>query len=346
VQCGYFYLTQQISGSSWSGPSPAAGLPPSGSSQDLSKNGAGDCSGGAPGPEPTAPAWIDTFHHRDHLGSLRIVTDAGGWVVGDGHDYYPFGMEMVPTNTFTGGGSRKRFTGHERDEASGLDYMLARYMTRTGQRFLAVDPAIESARTGIPQSWNRVVYAIGNPLLFTDPDGREIRFYDDADIEFKTRVLDAISAARTADKTGRVEAAYQALERSSNVHVIYPDSSEWVVATGSEANAKNGVGTGSRAAFPVADYEDADGRVNSAPELAAHMLSHMEDRDLGTHVSDPACEGCPAVAEVKAVQMQNLVAKDDPKRIYENKPVPDPTAVPPPTKRRESHQPSLGNEKK
>jgi RHS repeat-associated protein len=178
VQCGYFYLTQQISGSSWSGPSPAAGLPPSGSSQDLSKNGTGDCSGGAPGPEPTAPAWIDTFHHRDHLGSLRIVTDAGGWVVPGGrHDYYPFGMEMVPTNTFTGGGSRKRFTGHERDEESGLDYMVGRYKAQSAANFLSVDPVLQVERSsGSPQEWNRLAYVANDPVRATDPSGCVIAY--------------------------------------------------------------------------------------------------------------------------------------------------------------------------
>ncbi|MEN6527049.1 MAG: hypothetical protein ABFD65_11235, partial [Candidatus Polarisedimenticolia bacterium] len=52
-----------------------------------------------------------TFHQRDHLGSLRLVTDATGAVV-EAHDYYPFGGEMGPV----GASSRRKFTGHERDE--------------------------------------------------------------------------------------------------------------------------------------------------------------------------------------------------------------------------------------
>ena len=55
-----------------------------------------------------------TFHQRDHLGSLRLVTDATGAVV-EAHDYYPFGGEMGPV----GASSRRKFTGHERDEETG-----------------------------------------------------------------------------------------------------------------------------------------------------------------------------------------------------------------------------------
>ncbi len=170
VECGYFYLTQQISGPSWTGPSPSSGLPPAASSMDFGANQ--NCDQEPPPPPPSGPTWVNTFHHRDHLGSLRIVTDAAGWKVGDGHDYYPFGMEMVPGGTDTRGGSRKRFTGHERDEASGLDYMFARYATSSLANFLSVDPA--GASLSAPQSWNKYAYVRGSPVLLWDPDGRRI----------------------------------------------------------------------------------------------------------------------------------------------------------------------------
>jgi RHS repeat-associated protein len=66
-----------------------------------------------------------------------------------------------------------RFTGHERDVESGLDYMLARYYTSTAGRFLSVDPASQSIDGLNPQSWNRYSYTLNNPLKFIDPTGED-----------------------------------------------------------------------------------------------------------------------------------------------------------------------------
>ena len=51
--------------------------------------------------------------------------------------------------------------------------MLARYYSSSLGRFLAVDPAAKSAKADRPQSWNRYAYVSNNPILFSDPDGRE-----------------------------------------------------------------------------------------------------------------------------------------------------------------------------
>jgi RHS repeat-associated protein len=133
--------------------------------------------------------WVNTFHHRDHLGSLRVVTDGGGWRVGEGHDYYPFGMEMVPAGTDTRGGSRKRFTGHERDEGSGLDYMLGRYYGAGHAAFLVVDPSGESANSTVPNSWHRYAYARSSPTVRIDRNGRFDTYYGNHIHETNERYL-------------------------------------------------------------------------------------------------------------------------------------------------------------
>jgi RHS repeat-associated protein len=58
-----------------------------------------------------------------------------------------------------------------RDEA-GLDYMHAQYYGWGMGRFLSVDP-VRNDRLGTPQAWNRYAYALNNPLLRVDPDGRK-----------------------------------------------------------------------------------------------------------------------------------------------------------------------------
>jgi RHS repeat-associated protein len=69
-----------------------------------------------------------------------------------------------------------KFTGKERDAESGLDNLGARYYASASGRFSATDPKIISRqRMYDPQQWNMYAYARNNPLVYLDPDGREVR---------------------------------------------------------------------------------------------------------------------------------------------------------------------------
>ena len=99
----------------------------------------------------------------DSIGSVRVVFDASGNVVGR-MDYGPFG-EQVTVSTV----GQKSYAGLFRDGEAGLDYAEARsYEVRTG-RFNAPDPVY--AGLFEPQAWNRYGYALNNPLSFVDPTG-------------------------------------------------------------------------------------------------------------------------------------------------------------------------------
>ncbi len=73
---------------------------------------------------------------RDHLGSVRVVTNEGGHVVSL-HDYLPFGEEVyggsASRNGLFGAADtvRQRFTGQERDgdTVANLDFFQARYFS-------------------------------------------------------------------------------------------------------------------------------------------------------------------------------------------------------------------------
>ena len=103
----------------------------------------------------------DTYLHKDHLGTPRLLTDEHGDQVGR-HDYYPFGLEIP-----RGGQAdepTKKYTGHERDPNGRADYMLGRTYLYPFMRFATPDPA----RDG----WSLYAYTGNNPVNYVDPDGR------------------------------------------------------------------------------------------------------------------------------------------------------------------------------
>jgi len=91
---------------------------------------------------------------------------------------------------------RSRYTGKERDTESGNDYFGARYYASSMGRFMSPDPENFGANIMNPQSWNMYSYAMNNPLINVDPDGREC-VWDDGSYDSKD---DADSGS--ADKCG------------------------------------------------------------------------------------------------------------------------------------------------
>jgi RHS repeat-associated protein len=114
--------------------------------------------------------------HLDHLGTPRLITDRAGRQAAY-HVYFPFGEEAT---AFNQDAERMKFTGHERDLASlagagdDLDSMHARHCSPLTGRFLSMDPA-DSAHRLHPQSLNRYVYALNNPVRFHDTNGLDER---------------------------------------------------------------------------------------------------------------------------------------------------------------------------
>lgn len=57
---------------------------------------------------------------------------------------------------------------------TGLDYFGARYMSAAQGRFTSPDPHTGTLLHVLnPQRWNMYAYAVNNPLLYVDPDGRD-----------------------------------------------------------------------------------------------------------------------------------------------------------------------------
>jgi RHS repeat-associated protein len=64
-----------------------------------------------------------------------------------------------------------KYTGHERDNETGLDFMQARYYGGGIGRFLSPDGPLVDQEVGDPQSWNLYSYVRNSPMGMVDPTG-------------------------------------------------------------------------------------------------------------------------------------------------------------------------------
>ncbi len=108
------------------------------------------------------------YYHHDMTGSIRLITNSSGNMA-DSHDYYPYGEEVGAQPAIR---DEYLFNGKLRDVETGLYYFGRRYYAAPPGRFLSVDPGIPNADA--PQTWNRYVYCLDDPLKYVDPDGEEI----------------------------------------------------------------------------------------------------------------------------------------------------------------------------
>jgi RHS repeat-associated protein len=124
---------------------------------------------------PSAPATTSTtaFHlaANPHQG---VRSSVATWQPGSlpGNSQMALGMPVCLYDS----GRRSRDTGKERDSETNLDFFGARYFSGAQGRFTSVDPDQNlGLHLNDPQSWNGYAYAGNNPLLYTDPDGRDYR---------------------------------------------------------------------------------------------------------------------------------------------------------------------------
>jgi RHS repeat-associated protein len=145
--------------------------------------------------------WETKYLGQDHLGTTRLVMKASGsgdGVVGSRHDYYPFGEELPGRGMNYGDPLLLvKYTGHERDNETGLDFMQARYYGGGIGRFTSPDAPFADQDPADPQSWNLYVYGRNNPLLFVDPTG-QYTCHSSVSAQECTNFQDSLNAAQTA----------------------------------------------------------------------------------------------------------------------------------------------------
>ncbi len=116
----------------------------------------------APGAMPADP--VVRYDHGDHLGSSVVETDAAGAVL-TYEEYHPYGTTAVWLGAASVSLKRYRYTGKERDEATGLYRMGVRHYAAWLGRWTSPDPA------GLVDGANRYTYVNDNPVRLLDPDG-------------------------------------------------------------------------------------------------------------------------------------------------------------------------------
>lgn len=113
-------------------------------------------------------AGVAKYLLTDHLGSPIAVSDANGNVQPQDRSFFaPFG-ERWGAPAVRGKGYTEHF-----EDATGLNYMKARYQHPVIGRMWSPDQVMPDSGTG--DNFSRYAYANNNPIKYLDPDGREVQ---------------------------------------------------------------------------------------------------------------------------------------------------------------------------
>ena len=130
------------------------------------------------------------YYLTDHLGSVRVTVDERGDPVG-WDDYYPFGLQMPGRSQQQYGSPETdvKFTGYELNQEGGLGlyHAGARLYDPEVGRFMQQDPM-----TDMYPGFSPYIYTLNNPLIFIDPDGREVRCANEEDCQEAAEELNEI----------------------------------------------------------------------------------------------------------------------------------------------------------
>ena len=109
------------------------------------------------------------FYHTDHLGSTNLVTDRGRSIC-HAAEYLPYGEVFLEIKgSYDHLGTPFKFNGKEMDPETGMLYYGARYYMPKYCQWPTCDPM----QLKYPHV-SSYAYCMGNPLRFTDPEGKKI----------------------------------------------------------------------------------------------------------------------------------------------------------------------------
>ncbi len=125
-----------------------------------------------PHPDVKVTGQAKQYLHRDHLASVRIVTDASGATV-EATGYAAYGERLA-----SGFQTQKGYIGERHDPETGLIYLNARYMDPILGRFISPDDW-DPTQPGV--GTNKYAYAANDPVNKSDPNGHQAGEWDPYD---------------------------------------------------------------------------------------------------------------------------------------------------------------------
>ncbi|MCK9452455.1 MAG: RHS repeat-associated core domain-containing protein [Bacteroidales bacterium] len=231
---------------------------------------------------------VEYFYYlKDHLGNVRATlrnNSLSGLTVMQANDYYPFGMSYTPRQTgpqTSAFNNKYKYNGKEEQEVPGgwLDYGFRMYDPALA-RWHVPDPMSEKYFSLSPHN-----YALNNPILFIDPDGRDVglgNLYDKDDKDnylYMTQILALELFALTKD--GQTFLKDRAQEGFKFEAVFIKEASFEVDKAGSLSGDIN-------ANFEVTDLSDKAGGIgadgNTKTEITGEgklNITYQLDKNLG-----------------------------------------------------------------
>ena len=110
---------------------------------------------------------VPNFYMKDHLGSIRAVTDENNSVI-SAQDYDAWGY-LLQSREYESNESVYKFSGKERDKESSYYYFGARYYDSKVGKWGSMEPFFNKYIDLSPY-----VYVNNNPMIFSDKDGKDI----------------------------------------------------------------------------------------------------------------------------------------------------------------------------
>ena len=194
--------------------------------------------------------FIDTWHVRDYLGSVRAiydistpaeeVEDASEHIL-EQNDYYAFGERIEVSGQAFDQTNRYRYNGKEqlRFESLNLDPGLtdygARYYAPTFGRWASPDPLADKYYSISPYA-----FCNNNPVNYIDPDGRGIYSIDPDGKISKINDDEKVHQLHLVDKDGNITGKMIELSNSEAMEFLkYEKGKEIYSYTASEGNIDN-----------------------------------------------------------------------------------------------------------
>ena len=231
------------------------------------------------------------FYLFDALKSIsNLMTDTGAVQARYQYDAWGNFRNTVGTSFNPFG-----FTGHERDDETGLYYARARFYDPEIGRFLSEDP-FEGVATD-PPSLHRYLYAKNNPTIFVDPTG-EVPVLDELQEFFKGGGTDAAAALAADLEPGLVGSAGAVVLGIFGAAADLTGMAVGIVNTGANAIA---AGLAPNTEIGRQAAEDLDETVTSFKET------------VGMIVEDPGAVGTAIVNGV--IETGKGVLEGDPRAI-------------------------------